>query len=154
MGARKGKWRIWIIVAGLALVGAAILQTTVIYTEKGAMCAYTFSRREHKEWPFGLESAHVQFASPLEEFLADEAPDRIAHKWWPVRHVGMSLYGQPTLFVDGVPPPGYGVDWNRLEDWIAASSKEEVLDLYELLKSGDRIRIGHKVQEINAFPPD
>ena len=150
MGVRSGTLRVWIIVAGIVLVGAYFLQYPTMYEDSYYVCANTLSRRGHTEWPFGLKSSHWQTASPLEEYLTTHEPDSIVHDRLFSNAAGKSLYGQATMYVDGAPPIGHMIAWNHLEAWISATSKEEVLGFYELLKAGDRERIREKIAEINA----
>ena len=137
------------IVAGLVLVGAFLLQIPAIYKENHYVCANTLSRRGHMEWPLGLESSQWQTASPLEEYLTTHAPGSIIHDWTFSNAAGKNLYGRTTMYVDGVGTIGHLIAWEHLEAWIAASSKEDVLSFYELLKAGDSERLREKIGEIN-----
>ena len=137
------------IFAGLVLVAAFLLSIPTVYKEYDEVCANTLSGRGHTEWPFGLESSHWQTASPLEEFLTTHAPGSIVHDWKFSNSAGKNLYGRTLRYGDGAPPIGHMIAWNHLEAWIAASSKEDVLDLYELLKARDREQIREKIADIN-----
>lgn len=138
------------IVAYLVLVAAFLLSIPTVYEENYYVCANTLSRRGHTEWPFGRETSQWQTASPLEEYLPAHASDRIVHDWKFSSAAGKNLYGQTTVFYDGAGTIGDLIAWDHLEAWISASSKEEVLGFYELLKAGDRERIREKIAEVSA----
>lgn len=143
---RRKRWLlggVLVVIAGVVFVPA----TAVSYVKR-EHCWYTLSQRGHTEWPFGIESSHWSKRSPLEEYLAENAPVQLEHDWHMLANVGKTIYGDSIVFHDYRTTPARRLRPEVLRRWIAESNREEVLEFYELLKSGDRDRIEMKVTEI------
>ena len=121
-----------------------------VRSEHGYFCDYTGSFKTWTTWFLLFESDYHYQKSKMEELLETGHSSDLEHKW-------VSFCGTTTflfagkMFAHGQPGPFFRVPQTMRDEWCDAVSSDEKLQLYELLRRGDKKAIQRRVGEIEEF---
>lgn len=138
----------------LGFAAALLLCTEISRIPVSHSVAYlddnTASWHFYREWPLGIRTGNKTQLSPLAHYVKTHAPKDLEHRWRPQYRTGRSLFGSSVSFSCGLNPPALLLIGNTLGKWIPHHSKDEVLDLYELLRSGDPVAGTKRAEEVRV----
>lgn len=141
------KWVQRLLILVCLLFIAAFLP---VRTEHGHFCDFTGSFKEWNTW-FGLvETGHYYRKSRLEEFLESNHASVLDHKWVSFRGTTTYLLAG-NMFAHGSPGPIFYMPRNLFDQWCDAVSDEEKMNLYNILRIGDKKAIREKTDEMDEF---
>jgi len=133
------------IVAALAIVGVAVIAAMMVQTSvtRASICVHTASREGYTEHIGGRKSDEWSTPSALETYLKGRQVP-VEHRWVSYAGTGRNIFGRTMSRSHGDPGAIMDLRNEVLEKWIATQSHEEIMALYEMLKSGDQeaIRAG------------
>ena len=132
-----------IILACLLYVAAFV----PVRTEYGHFCDYTGSFKEWNTWFWLVETDHHYRKSRLEEFLESKHASELEHKWVSFRGTTTFLLAGQML-AHGTPNPLFQMPRDLFDQWCDAASDDEKMNLYKLLKTGDKKAIQEKTREM------
>jgi len=147
----KMKWHrpvTYSLLAVAALATAVVAFNIQVCRDWAFICENTGSRKGYRQWTLGPKTGHWYKRSPLEEFIAKEFPDSLAHRWTSYAGTGKNVFGTPVLFGHGRPGAIYRFDREIQGEWIARNPAAEVKRLYDLLVSDDQDAIQDRIMNI------
>lgn len=145
-GLNRWAWTISVsVIAVIVLFGALSFKA---FTDYAYVCENTGSRKGHREWFFGLQTAVWEYESPLELFMRRTHPSQLTHRWMSYAGTGKNLFGQSMSYGHGKSPLSQFRFARDLESYFTTLSPERKLELYLIFSTGDRATVQATVDEI------
>ncbi len=129
---KRYKIGIWVIVCLALLYCLGMFQA---YRCFGLICENTGSRKGYTELFFGVKVGQWYQKSMLEDFMRENHPDLLKHRWTSYAGTGYNCFGMRMLMAHGRPGAIKRIPSDLLDEWVQTSEPEEVLELYQLLTS-------------------
>jgi hypothetical protein len=120
-----------------------------VYVDRVYMDKYSGSAYGYREWPFKITTNKWEHTSLIELRLRSIPSYTNEHKWASMARTHKTLFGIPTTYAHGNPGRVMELRDDWIKNWITKQSDEKIMELYVVLKSGDRDRIKAKVSAIN-----
>jgi len=133
--------------AGVALAVVQVLEFQVC-RDWAFICENTGSRKGHREWFLGWESADWYKESELERFMKADYPSQLQYRWTSYAGTGKNIFGMRILSGHGRPGPILLLHQEMLNAYVRRLDAAGRKALYELLASGDESRVEREVERI------
>ena len=148
---RQKNWRKWAIVALVAVVVGVGIVPVEKCQDETYICENTGSHKGYRQWCIGLQTGKWCRESHLEQFMRQQHPTELKHRWIYLAGTGRNILGQVTMFSDGRPPMARIVmDLDFFDSYVDTLDNAGKLDLYHVLTSGDSNAIKAENEKIEA----
>ena len=124
-------------IVGVAAVIVLLLLSFVfpVKRQMAWMDVVTGATKHQTQWVFGLESSPTIEPSPLSKWLVREE-GAIQYVWQYTHGPSETIWGRPVSFACGRAPPIYPLHGDLGEDFVRASSEEELRRFVKIMREG------------------